>query len=338
MILAPVYLYLGTELGEKNDAIAKLQKEVEKQFNQIDRYVYYPSEDSVSTIVSVLENGSLFSGARFAVVRNSEIIKKKEDIQLLSDWIETAKKLGSQNDAFLVLTSDENSIDKKVEKLIPKENKKIFWEMFENRKEQWLSSWFQKNGLSIEDEAVESILEMLENNTEELRTECSRFPLCFEKGHCVTVSDVDNVLSHNREESAFTLFNALSDSFKSPTIRLAVSLSILQKLRHAKAANGIQLIAGLTYCFRKLQIWQNLHTNGCPSDFDLKINGFSSKKAQSRYTSASRIWNQRNTVALLALMSSTDMQLRSGGTNIEESVLQLMIYCITMKNGIAIDF
>jgi len=337
MLLSPVYLYLGTELGEKKDAINKLQKQIELQFNQIDSYIYYPSEDSINSIVSVLENGSLFSGARFAVIRNAELIKKKEDILLINEWIETAKKLGSKNDAFLVLTSDENSVDKKLEKLIPKETKKIFWEMFENRKEQWLYSWFKKNGLSIEEEAVEAILELVENNTEELGNECSRFPLCFEKGHCVTIDDVDNVITHNREESAFTLFNALCDSSNPPNIRLSISLSILQKLRHSKSANAIQLIAGLTYCFRRLHAWQVLHLKGNPSAFDLKINGFASKKAQAQYANASKIWNLTNTVALLALMSSTDMQLRSGGAAFEENILQLMLYSITMKNGIPID-
>lgn len=337
MIFSPVYLYLGSEVGEKNDTISKLQIAVEKQFNQIDRYIYYPSEDSVSKIVSVLGNQSLFSAARFVIIRNADEIKKKEDVQLLSEWIQTASKIGSQNDAFLVLTSDTNSIDKKLEKIIPKANKKIFWEMFENRKEQWIISWFKKNQLTIDSDAIQTILEMVDNNTEELRNECSRFPLCFEKDHCVTVEDVENVISHNREESAFTLFNALSDSDKMPAERLSISLSILQKIQQSKASNGIQLIAGLTYCFRKLRAWQNLHAEGRPSDFDLKINGFSSKKAQQQYLRASRIWNLTNTVALLALLSSSDMHIRSVGTSVENIVLQTMIYSIVIKKGIPIE-
>ncbi|OJF77401.1 MAG: DNA polymerase III subunit delta [Treponema sp. CETP13] len=337
MNFSPIYLYLGTELGEKKDTIEKLRKNIKNAFGQIDSYVYYASEDSLASVISVLENGALFSTARFVVIRNAELIKKKDDIQHLNDWIETAKKLGAQNDAFLVLDSDKNSVDNKLDKLIAKEHKKIFWEMFENRKEQWLSSWFSKNNLTITPDAIETILELVENNTEALRNECSRFPLCFDQGHCVTAEDVENVLSHNREESAFTLFNALADNEKTTKDRLSVSLSILQKLRQVKSANGIQIIAGLTYCYRKLRTWQLLHENANPSPFDLKINGFSSKKAQSQYRGASYIWNQSDIVAILALLSSTDMSLRSGGARVEDNVLQTMLYCIVMKKGLPIE-
>lgn len=178
---------------------------------------------------------------------------------------------------------------------------------------------------------------MVENNTESLRNECSRFTLCFAAGHTINIDDVENVLAHNREETAFSLFNALSDNSKVPVDRLSSSLSILQKLNQTKSSNSIQLIAGLSYCFRKLRIWHTLHASGRPSDFDLKINGFSSKKAQKRYAHASNIWNLRSTIALLALMSSTDMQIRSGGATHEKNILQVMIYCIVIKNGIALE-
>lgn len=337
MIFSPIYLYLGTELGEKKDTIEKLRKNIKNKYGQIDSYVYYASEDSVASVLSVLENGSLFSAARFVVIRGAELIKKKDDVQHLKDWIEIANKLGSQNDAFLILDSDKNSVDNKIDKLVPKESKKIFWEMFENRKEQWLSSWFIKNNLTITPDAIETILELIENNTEALRNECSRFPLCFDQGHCITAEEVESVLSHNREESAFTLFNALADNSKSTEDRLEVSLSILQKLRQVKSSNGIQIIAGLTYCFRKLRTWQALHEKAHPSDFDLKINGFSSKKAQAQYLGASRIWSQTNIVAVLALLSSTDMSLRAGGAIVENNLLQTMLYCIVMKKGVLLE-
>jgi hypothetical protein len=35
-------------------------------------------------------------------------------------------------------------------------------------------------------------------------------------------------------------------------------VSILQKIRNSKESNGIQFIAGLTWCFRKLKLWQEV--------------------------------------------------------------------------------
>ena len=80
--------------------------------------------------------------------------------------------------------------------------------MFENRKPQWVENFFRKNGFSISPDAVEQILEMVENNTESLKSECSRFFFCFEKGTTITSDDVEKILSHNREENAFTLFDS----------------------------------------------------------------------------------------------------------------------------------
>ena len=47
--------------------------------------------------------------------------------------------------------------------------------MFEDRKEQWLESFFRKNGYKTDPDVAELILSLVENNTEALRTECSRF-------------------------------------------------------------------------------------------------------------------------------------------------------------------
>ena len=76
--------------------------------------------------------------------------------------------------------------------------------------------------------------------------------MCFEKGHTVTVDDVDSILAHNREESAFTLFDAMAAAEHEPQTRLSESLSILQKLRNSKDSNYVSLIAGLTW-FHRLQ-------------------------------------------------------------------------------------
>jgi DNA polymerase-3 subunit delta len=76
-----------------------------------------------------------------------------------------------------------------------------------------------------------------------------------------------------------------------------------------------------------------LHNGNYPSDFDLKINGFSSKKVQLRNKKASSIWNFQQVQKCISLLSSTDMQLRSMGTTLEENIIQTMIYEIIVKKG-----
>ena len=205
--------------------------------------------------------------------------------------------------------------------------------MFEDRKEQWLYSFFQKNGYSIEKDAAEAVLEMIENNTDELRSECSRFFMCFPKGHCVTSSEVEQILSHNREESAFTLFDAMMENLP-PQKKLENCLSIVQKIRMLKRDNDhFVIIGGLLYCFRKLALWHSLNAGGRADELELKKNGFSSSTVRKQYAKAERIWSAGQVQAIISLLSKTDMDIRSAGMTFQDTQLYLMVYEIVIKNG-----
>ncbi len=326
-----IYLFTGPEVGEKNEAVANIREAARKKNGELEEYKYYTSDVRIIDVVSQLQTASLFSPALFITLRNAESIKQKSDVDALVSWI----KSSSESPNTLVLISEENSIDKKIENAIPSNHKKIFWEMFENRKPQWVMDFFKKNGFSVTKEAVDDILEMVENNTDCLKTECSRFFYCFDRSHKITPEDVEKILSHNREENAFTLFDSLHDVSKSPSERLEVSLDILQKIKSTKDSNGIALIAGLTYCFRQLKSWHAIHADGArPTDTELKSKGFSGKKNQEKYDKASKVWNAGASSSILALLSHTDMSIRESGTGLEETYLYMLIYSIVMKNGL----
>ncbi len=328
MALPSIYAFCGPEIGQRNEAVQNTLKNLQKNAPQVDTYTFYATESKLNEVVSLLQNKPLFADACFVELRNAEVIKKKEDIELISVWLK-----GAEETSMLVLTSDEISLDKKLENLVTKDCKKVFWEMFEDRKEQWLRSFFSKEGYSIEEDAIESVLELVENNTEALRAECSRFFLCFDKGHRVTQDNVENVLAHTRGESVFSLFDSLSDSSRKPNERLENALSILQKLRLSKDFSGVQFIAGLTYSFRKLAVWLDLHKNNHPSDFDLKIKGFSSKKAQSQYRRAQKLWGDTDVRAILAHLSKADYEIRSGGTTLENIQMQTLLSAIVFNRA-----
>ncbi len=328
----PLFIYTGPESGERNDAIEKFRKDFGKKAGDLDCHTLYAGETTVNDVLTLLQNGSLFAAARFVVLRNAELIKTKEEIEQISSWQKATQKAGT-DDAVLFLVSDETGIDKRLEALASKENKKIFWEMFEDRKEKWLFEFFRKNGFQIAQSAVELILDLIENNTEALRNECSRFFSCFDKTHVITADDVNNILSHNREESPFTLFEALCETSKTDTERFETALLILQKIRQSKESNAIQLIAGLTYCFRMLRTWHKVNLE-YPSEFELKKAGFTSKTRQQQYARGAKIWNDNQASACLALLSESDNKIRSLGNAVEDTVLQTMLYAIVLKRGL----
>ncbi len=329
----PIYLYTGPEFGEKDDALNALKSSFKKQFGSVDEHSFYLIETPFSQVMTILQSGTLFSDAVFVVCKGAELIKTKDDIATLKSWLDNP----SEN-SLLVLISDEIGIDKKVEELVPPSNKKIFWEMFEDRKIPWIQNFFTKNGYSIQEDAASLILDMIENNTQALRNECSRFFVCFPKEHTITCDDVESILTHNREENAFSLFNAITETSLSAQERFENGLEILQKIRLSKENKSAALIAALSSCFRKLVIWHKLCPDGYVADsFELKKNGISGTTMQKQYKKAAKIWTTGQATAILAVLAQTDMEIRSGGTLLEDVLLEKMLYEIIVKKGASIS-
>ncbi len=328
-----IYLYTGPEFGERNEAVDAVKTALKKKFGDIDEHLFYLQETPFGQIMTILQSGTLFSNGVCVVCKGAELLKKKDDLAMISDWLDS----NPDESSVLILVSDEVSVDSKLDKLVPAQNKKKFWEMFDNQKVPWLTKFFQKNGYRLNQDAAELILDMIENNTQALKAECSRFFIIFPKDHTVTVEDVEKILTHNREESAFTLFNQISQSSEPVQKRFENGISILQKIRLSKDSSSVMLIAALSSCFRKLVLWHKVTANGLPDSFTLKVNGFSSVPMQNQYKNAAKIWTIGQATAILAILASTDMEIRSGGSLMEDILLEKMLYEIVIKKGAAMS-
>lgn len=328
-----IYLYTGPEFGERNEVVDAVKTALKKKFGDIDEHLFYLQETPFGQIMTILQSGTLFSNGVCVVCKGAELLKKKDDLAMISDWLDS----NPDESSVLILVSDEVSVDSKLDKLVPAQNKKKFWEMFDNQKVPWLTKFFQKNGYRLNQDAAELILDMIENNTQALKAECSRFFIIFPKDHTVTVEDVEKILTHNREESAFTLFNQISQSGEPVQKRFENGISILQKIRLSKDSSSVMLIAALSSCFRKLVLWHKVTANGLPDSFTLTVNGFSSVPMQNQYKNAAKIWTIGQATAILAILASTDMEIRSGGSLMEDILLEKMLYEIVIKKGAAMS-
>lgn len=318
----PIYLFTGPELGDRNDAVNAVKNAQKKKFGEIDEHSFYLLETPLNQVMTILQSGTLFSDGVCVVCKNAELIKTKDDVQMISDWLDNA-----DSSSVLILVSDEVTVDSKLEKLIPSANRKKCWEMYDEKKLPWVTSYFSKNGYYIQSSAAQLILDMVENNTQALKNECSRFFVCFPKDHQITEEDVEKILTHDREENAFSLFNLMSDSTIKPEVKLEKSLSILQKIRLSKDNSSVMIIAGLTSCFRKLLAWHKEGESAIPF-----------KTMQKQYRSAAKVWTVGQTAAILAELSSVDMEIRSGGSLLEDVLLQKLIYEIIVKKGARMAF
>ena len=307
------FIFLGPELGKKQDAVDA----VRKKCSGAEESVFYAGETPVSTIADNLRNISLFSPFRIVIVKNAELIKKKDDIELLVSCINNMEENTS-----LILLSDETRLISGLEDAVPKDRRQVFYEMFEREKTEWLRQFFSREGVNIDRDCIDAILELVENNTEALRRECSRLIYFLPKDRPVNQEDIEKWLSHNREESAFTLFSRiaagdLSKALESTAVMLAAK----------ESAQG--LLAGLAWCFRKLgDYFALLETGNANNSFELKKIGLSAPKVRDDYIAAARRYNPEDVEICLALTAQYDLLLRSPAAAFESLLMDRYILAL----------
>ena len=298
------YVFLGPELGKKQDALNSLKEKNKNASTSAktaaEETIFYAGETSVSEIANTIQNISLFADERIIIIKNAELIKKKDEIELLVSCI---NEMDPQTT--LVMLSDELKLTSALDDSVPKNNRQIFYELFEREKNEWVKQFFKREGYDIDKDCIDTILELVENNTEALKRECSRLIYFLPKNESITNEIIEKWLSHNREESAFTLFSRiasgdLSKSLESASVMLAAKQS------------AQSILAGLAWCFRKLNDYLNLlETGDASNSFELKKIGLSSPKAKDDYNAASRRYNADSVEKCLALTAEYDLLLRS---------------------------
>ena len=308
------YIFLGPEIGMKQDAIEDIRKRLAKGGDQIEEFAFYAGETPALKIAEAVQNHSLFAQTRLFIVKNADQIKKKDEISLI------AACMGElEPDTAMMLLSDEIKLAAGLDNCCPGANRKVFYEMFENKKPEWVRSFFQREGRRITPDAIDLILEMVENNTDALKRECSRLMLFIPKDKPVEAADIEKWLSHNREESAFTLFSRIA------TGDAPKAIESLHTLLAAKES-PIAILAALTSCFRKLRSYHALIRDGkAGNDFELKKIGLSHPKAKSDYAAAARRYTAAAVDACLAITAEYDVLTRSSGSALESVLMDTYV-------------
>jgi DNA polymerase-3 subunit delta len=321
------FLFLGPELGEKTDAIADIRKSLNSLAAggaPVEETVFYAGETAATDISAALRNGSLFADTRLFIVKNAESIgsgRRKEDVDLFSSYLASP-----QSRTVLILVSEEIHVAKALENAIPPRRKRTFWELFENQKADWVRNFFRREGCRIDEDGIGTILEMVENNTEALRRECSRLILFLGKNRAISTVDLEEWLSHSREESAFTLFSRIASG------DLSKSLESLHSLLGANEAPQ-SILAGLAYSFRKLRDYQALVDSGNTSDGEFRRVGLSHPKTKSDCAEALRLYGPGAADRLISLAAEYDIRIRSGGAALETLLMEIFLYKVVVIAG-----
>ena len=241
---AAAHLLLGPEEGEKSAFIEKLKETLTARRGEPPEVTrFYGGESRAADVVLCLRNKTLFS--------------RSQDGHLLGRRTAQAGG-GSPGHPGIPLLPVRgrhacardgrvrSEVDRRIVSAIPKERQKIFWEMFDNQKQGWIVSYFRQKKITIDPTAVDYILDMVENNTRDMRTECERLALFFGQGAAIGLPDVEHYIYHSKEENVFTLFDRMCER------ELAGAEEVLDKILLSREAEATQIISGLLMQFRRL--------------------------------------------------------------------------------------
>ncbi|HOX91708.1 MAG TPA: DNA polymerase III subunit delta [Spirochaetales bacterium] len=312
----------GPELGRRNDFLAQLKTRCAKEWGQSpEEHRLYADETGVTELLDLLMNGSLFSSGKLVYYYRADQIKLKADTQALAAYAKNPADA-----TVLVLVSDGYGVDKLIEDAVPKEHKRVFWELSGSEMEKAVRDQLAAQGIRADQDAVEAILELVENNTEALRTECSRLALFWPKGSAISEDDVERYIAHNRSEDAFSLFERMATgSFEQALDTLAAILA-------NRAGNGVGLIAGLAWSMRRLSAVHDAMAQGSSFEQAARSQRINARKLLATYDAARQRWPRPLCRSLVAFSVETDAQLRQLGQAHERTILELFLYaCMVAK-------
>lgn len=320
-----ILLYLGPEEGDKRAAVGELVGRMRADHGDgLELHTFYAFETPADHVVGILRNGSLFGSGIVIRYRSVEHLKKKGDIQALTEYAAHPAP-----DTVLILESSEISVARELEKAAGSAGKKVFWEMFDNQKHGWLQGYFRRHNVRIAPEAIELMLELVQNNTLDLRQEADRL-IAF-VGSDITVEDVDRYIYHAREESIFTLYDALVAQDLDHALDILATLSV--------STDAVQIVIGLSWQIERLYHVQRLRASGVADSAvfeELRRQGgatITSKRAQKSVLLAARAYSLPDCERIKTLTGEMDALLRTVPSVWHNGLLQQFLYAIIVRNG-----
>lgn len=329
--LPSVLLFLGPEDGLRSEELGSLRLHIRKESGgPAEEHRIYLPDGTVGDAVDLLQNGSLFASHRLVILAGAEQIRKKSDVDTIRAYCDSPPQ-----GATLVLVSDALRLDSKLEKAVPSQARKVFWELFDNQKRGWLAGHFRKRNVGITDDALELFLDLVENNTQELRVEADKLCIYVSTQHrgesggewpTADVDDVETFVYHSREETVFSLYKrVVEDDF-------AAALEIVEKLASSGDGGPVALVGGLVFQVRKLVSLRSLLDNGysfAEACTRLAIRG---KRIQADYRAAADRFVLAELQRQLRTLVAYDTVFRELGSGMERTLLDLLVYQLMFRS------
>ena len=318
----PVHLLLGPESGQKNDHIKAIRDSiVTAEREPPEEHRIYSYKLDVVELVGLLNNTSLFAKHKIVFIMQAEEITKKTDAAKIAEYIANPNESST-----LILLSDAFHIDSRIEKAATKKRIKIFWELFENQKRNFVHGYFRSEGRTITQDAVDLVLDLVENDTADLRRECEKLVLFFDSKE-IGEDEVEELLFHSKNESVFSLFDRIAEA------DLDSAIETLHALLLGGSTDPGQILGGLTWQIKRLLAFREMKDQHYADEEiarKLKIRG---KRNTKVYQIGCSNFSSVDLDRVFLRTTEYDTLFRRVRTGIDRKILELYLYEIIASRG-----
>ncbi len=333
------FLLLGPEKGLKEDFI----KEIRARIGQCEVSKFYSFEDYEAELFAQLNNNDLFADHKLVILDEVQDIKTADKIKPLVEYIQNPSDC-----ATLVMTSTELYVNSSLMGAVESQGKdyiRKFYEMFESKKNEWLSNFFRRNGLSIEAKAITAIIEKVENNVQEFENTCSQMVIFLKTipdKRTVTYDDVEDFLAHTKEEDEFSLFSYIARG------KLESALECLHVLLRTKDAASVTAMCASrlsTYFRRALSVSMSVQAGkGMGLRYGEDNSAFSTKyfasdrpismpRDREVYKECCTRYSQKDIERILVTLAEYDIKIKEAGSAMQSIVMERCIMDVICRKG-----
>jgi DNA polymerase III delta subunit len=323
-LIPPVWILAGPEIGLKEAFVADIIGKARKLGgDEPEVHRIYAGDTLPLEAISLLQNSSLFSSWVIVEFRNAEQLSQKADIDALASYCGAPAE-----NTVLLLETDGYSVPKAIEKTVPPSCRKTFFELFENELAGWVRCELSGAALTLDEEALESLLELVPHDTAALKAACLILSASFPSGTKLSAPDVEAAILRSKPEDAFTLFDRIAQG------DLAVSLEVLNSVLDSRRGDANQIIAALVWSFRRLQrIGKALARGERFEDVCLREQA-RSKTIQRQIRAALQRYSPADCRRIIVALSETEGAIRGPlGSVFDRQLLHLLITSIITEKG-----
>lgn len=331
-----IKLFLGPEIGSKDELIKKEYSKLKKTYgDDVELKKYYSFEFDDNEMYVELSNPSLFCPHTLIILYAIDQLNSKQVDNLLT-YIKSPS-----DSSTLILESELFSLKSpasNISKIITADNILTFYPLNENELTNYVNKFFRDNNLEITNEAIDLLLELVDNNTLELKIICNQLAFFYnvnkKENNIIDELAMQKYVHHSKSENSFTLLEMIFNG------KLKEAIEIAQILLERDPTFSFTLTGGILWGFRRLlSVLENIEEGNSNYQAMKNASVLGISKAIYRkdeitlYNNAINNYSRKECVNIITLLIDSDVDIRTNTKDMLQLQIEQLLFNIIVNKG-----